>query len=145
MKIIQSAMVDTWYHSVLRVAVAVVAVVLLFSSGVLMPATRDIAYDARLHIANTVGVQASVQPTELNQYTAMLTQREQELVAREAALEQREISVGLNSGARSANTDYSNYILASILFIMLVLIVLNYTLDFIRSRPAVATRQSVTS
>ena len=48
------------------------------------------------YLANAIGVGASVQPTELNQYTAQLTERETALDAREAALREREIAVELS-------------------------------------------------
>jgi hypothetical protein len=76
---------------------------------------------------------ASVTPTELNQYTAALTQKQRELEAREAALTEREIAVDISTGG-TVNSDTTTYILASILFILLVLIVLNYVLDYLRSR-----------
>jgi hypothetical protein len=75
---------------------------------------------------------AGVAPTELNQYTAALTQKERELEAREAALAEREISVNLTTGTNS--NERMTYILAAILFILLVLIVLNYLLDYLRTR-----------
>jgi len=58
-----------------------------------------------------------------------LTQRQRDLDAREAALRQREIAIGLSEGG---GTDKSTYVLAGILFILLVLILLNYTLDYLR-------------
>ena len=75
---------------------------------------------------------AAVEPTQLSMYTAELTKKETELVAREAALREREIAV--NVGGAATDTDRSTYVLSSILFILLVLILLNYTLDYLRAR-----------
>ena len=84
-------------------------------------------------MANAVGMSVGVKPTELNTYTAALTQKERELEAREAALRDREISVNLSTDS-NRETDTSTYVLASILFILLVLILLNYSLDYIRAK-----------
>ncbi len=120
------------YHRVLRVFSIVCAIALVFQSGLLSESTAQISNGTQAYLANAIGISAAVQPTELNQYTAALTQKERDLNAREAALSEREISVNLSGG--SLNGDRTTYILASVLFIMLILIVLNYALDFLRSR-----------
>ena len=126
----------SWYHITLRVVAATLGAAVLFSSGVVSPLTADLAKQAQHYLATAVGVDASVAPNELNTITARLTERERELDEREAALEQRQIDVGLNQGAAGSTNspDYSTYIMSSVLFILLVLIVLNYALDFARSR-----------
>lgn len=136
----------SWYHSTLRVSALILAAVLVFVSGVIDPVTTELAQHTRTYVASSVGIHASVPPTELNTRTAALTERERELAAREAALEQREIGVNLNTAQSSATPDRSTYVMSSILFILLILIVLNYALDFARRRnePAksyVAVRQ----
>lgn len=120
------------YHRVLRVLAVVFALVLVFDSGVVSESTARLANGTQAYIATAIGVGASVQKTPLNEYTAELTSRERELDAREAALREREIEVNLNNGG--VENDYSTYILASILFILLLLILLNYTLDYLRIR-----------
>lgn len=122
------------YHRVLRVSLVVCALMLVFDSGLISKTTSELSNGTQSYLANAIGTTASVAPTELNQYTAALTAKEQELKNREAALKERELSIGLN-GSPEQN-DYSTYLLASILFILLVLILLNYTLDYIRSREA---------
>jgi hypothetical protein len=128
---------------VLRVAAPVFAIALVFQSGLLSDATAEIARGTEAYLANAVGMSASVEPTELNQYTAELSAKEQELAAREAALEEREIAVGLSSEGSSPRNDTTTYVLAGILFILLVLIVLNYTLDYLRARDARHELQTV--
>ena len=120
------------YHRVLRVLSVVTAFVLLFESGLIHQSTATISNDTHMYLANAVGVNASVNPTELNQFTAALTQKEQELEKREAALQEREVAVTLLANSPASNR--SVYVLAGILFIMLVLIVLNYALDYLRVR-----------
>lgn len=105
---------------------------LVFDSGLISDSTARLSNGTQNYLASVVGMSASVEPNELNMYTAQLTAREKELNEREAAL--RELEIGLNEGG-TAN-DYSTYVLASILFILLVLILLNYILDYIRSREA---------
>lgn len=105
---------------------------LVFESGLLSQATASLSQQTHLYLANAIGMSASVQPTELNQYTAQLNAIEQDLAAREAALREREIMVELSGGPMGTAT--ATYVLASILFILLVLILLNYTLDYLRAR-----------
>lgn len=121
------------YHKILRVFLVVTAFVLVFDSGLVSDATKHLADNTQTYMANVIGVGASVAPTELNMLTAELTARERELALREAALRDREIAVGIIDG-RSPQ-DFSTYILAGILFILLVLILLNYTLDYLRVSP----------
>lgn len=126
-------MEHTNYHRFLRVAAVVFALILVFDSGIVSESTARLANGTQTYIATAIGVGASVQPNELNMLTAELTSRQRELDAREAALREREIAVNLN-GVGPASGEYSTYILASILFILLILILLNYTLDYLRSK-----------
>lgn len=128
-------MTHSVYHSFLKVGALSVAMVLVFDSGLLTGYTKQLSQHTQLYLANTIGVSAGVSPTELNQYTAELTKKETELNAREAALTEREIAVNLSTESETGNgSNLSTYILSTILFILLVLIVLNYILDFIRQR-----------
>lgn len=120
------------YHRILRVSALVVALVLVFESGLISKSTAGISSNTYIYVASVIGMSASVQPTELNKLTADLTAREKNLSDREAALREREIAVSINGGTASNNN--ATYILASILFILLVLIVLNYVLDYLRTR-----------
>lgn len=124
---------NTTYHRVLRISAVICALVLVFESGLLSESTKQMSENAHLYMANAIGMSASVQPTELNELTAGITQRQQELDAREAALSEREISVGLSTSG-SAGNDTAIYVLSSILFILLVLILLNYVLDYLRTK-----------
>lgn len=132
---------DSNYHRFLRVTAIVFAFILLFDSGIVNESTARLADGTQVYLATAIGVGASVQPTELNQWTAELTSRERELEAREAALREREIDVSLNTGSVTGS-DYSTYILASILFILLLLILLNYTLDYLRTKEVQIRRSS---
>lgn len=87
--------------------------------------------DTHEYLANAVGASASVSPTELNKITAALTAQRTELESREAALREREIQVDLANNGSPSN-DTATYVLASILFVLLVLILLNYALDYLR-------------
>lgn len=129
---------ESMYHRVLRVSAVVCALVLLFESGLVHQSTAYLAQNTHHYLAQAVGMSASVEPTELNTMTAELTKQKSALDAREAALREREIEIGLNGGERPNET--STYVLASILFALLVLIVINYTLDYVRAKQQ---RQSV--
>jgi hypothetical protein len=128
---------DTLYHSVLRILGLTLALVLLFDSGVLVPATTKLSDNAQQYVANVVGVAASVEETELSTMTAALTEKETELKEREAALQEREIALRTNTVAEAGGEDISTYLLSVLLFILLALIILNYGLDFARYRKEV--------
>lgn len=131
---------DSMYHRVLRVMAIVFSFVLLFESGLIHESTERLAYNTNLYLANAVGVGASIDPTELNTMTAELTAQKRALDEREAALRDREIAVDLGN---SGSTDKTTYVLAAILFVLLVLIILNYTLDFLRAREQGSTLKAV--
>ncbi|MFW6210054.1 MAG: hypothetical protein ACOC4E_01030 [Patescibacteria group bacterium] len=121
------------YHRFLRIASVVTALLLVFQSGLVSDRTAIIAAGTQGYLANAIGMTAGVEPTPLNEYTAALTEKERELAAREAALESREIAVEVR-GQGGAVSGTTTYLLAGALFILLALIVLNYTLDFLRAR-----------
>jgi len=123
---------SSMYHRILRVSALVCAVVLAFESGILSQSTAVLSQNTHSYLANAVGMSVGVASTPLNQYTAALTAKERELESREAALSEREIAVSLNSGSSNNSNDRATYLLAGILFILLVLILLNYTLDYLR-------------
>ncbi len=132
---------DSHYHKILRVSACTLALVLLFVSGLIADTTSQLSRGTMDYVATAVGMSAGVKPTELNQITAALTERQRELDAREAALSEREIAVRLNSQPATA-TDYSTFVLSGVLFILLLLIVLNYVLDYLRTREQ-ATKEQV--
>ena len=125
---------SSMYHKVLRVAVSVMAVVLVFESGLLSESTAQLSQNTHQYLANAVGMTVGVESTELNQFTAALTQKNQELREREEVLAEREIAVELSAGASSPGNQRATYILAGVLFILLTLILLNYVLDYLRWR-----------
>jgi hypothetical protein len=121
------------YISILRVSLLTTAIALIFDGGFVLPVTKQLSDNTVMYMADVgVGVFARVEPNELNTLTAQISERERELNAREAALSEREIQ------ARSYTTndpvDYSTYILSLILFVLTVLVVLNYAMDFARAR-----------
>ncbi len=120
----------SFYHKTLRILCAVFAFVLLFDSGLLFPGSETLSLQTQNYLASAVGVKASVAPNELNVLTARITELEQELETKD-----REIAVTLSSGESSSSAiPTSTIVLSIILFILLVLIVLNYALDYVRSR-----------
>ncbi len=131
---------DTHYHKLLRVSTCVLALVLVFVSGLVTETTSQLSRGTVDYVATAVGMSAGVEPTELNQITAALTERQRDLDVREATLREREIAVRLNTSGEQA-TDYSTFILSGVLFVLLLLIVLNYLLDYIRSREQILVEQ----
>lgn len=125
-------MEHTIYHKLLRVSVVVCAIVLLFDSGMVIPVTKSLSDSTFSYLAQSIGVTTAILPTELNQITAQLTEKQKELELREALLKEREIKS--RDFVSSVTTDYSVYILSLVLFILTVLIVFNYVLDWSRGR-----------
>jgi hypothetical protein len=122
----------TLYHKLLRVSSVVLATVLVFQSGLYSNTTAIMATQTQSYLANSVGVFVGVEPTELNTITAGLTAKELALNAREQELQQREIAVGIDQGG--ATRDVTTFILGLVLFIVVLLLVLNYALDYLRYR-----------
>jgi hypothetical protein len=122
---------NTLYHSFLRIAICVFAVALVFDSGILLDTTAKISDQVQNQLASAVGVKVGVTPNEVNQLTGRITELERDLALKERIIA---VNVGSNS-APVSNT--STFILSALLFIMLVLIVLNYALDYLRARPIV--------
>lgn len=114
--------------------------VLLFDGGFIAPVTKQLSDNTLQYVGNSISgssVSLSVEQTPLNEYTAELTERERELNAREAALSERGIQA--RDFTDGTGTDYSVYILSVILFVLTVLIVLNYAMDWARTRNANTT------
>jgi len=134
-------MKDGHYHSILRIASLTLALILLFDSGLLNPVTKQLSQNAQQYVATAVGMSAGVEPTELNMLTAAITQKERELAEREAAVEAREIAVNLNTESAQRENN-STFVLSILLFITIVLMVLNYVLDYMRVRTPVRAKES---
>ncbi len=134
----------TTYHSLLRISAVVFAFILLFDSGLLTPATKAVSLQTQSYVANVIGVTAGVEPNELNTITAELTQQKVALEAREQVLATREIAVARNSEVTNEPFDYSTFVISIILFILLVLILLNYGLDFARMQRKLVLNEKTT-
>jgi hypothetical protein len=130
MRILEIDVRHSLYHKVLRVLSLVFLFVLLFESGLVHQSTAQMSVATHQYLANAVGATASIEPTELNSLTAELTAQKLTLQQREEAVADREIEVGLAPG-EPANQK-TVYLLAAVLSVLLVLIVINYVLDFLR-------------
>jgi hypothetical protein len=129
------------YHSVLRISSVVMTLVLLFQSGLLSETTAQMATSTQVYMANSVGVFVGVAPTELNQMTAEITEQRLALDAREQALTEREIAVQLSAKSGGPYQLTTTFVLSGIVFILLVLILMNYALDFMRARALTLKQQ----
>jgi len=119
------------YHSFLRISVLTTALVLLFDSGFVLPVTKQLSDITIAHVASVgSSVFASVPPNEINMLSAQIAEKQRELDARESALREREIAS--RGYGNESNTDYSTYVISTILFILTVLLVLNYAMDWAR-------------
>lgn len=123
------------YRSFLRVSMLVVACVLVFDGGYLAPITKQLSDNTISYLANVsagVGATATVPANEINALSAQLREQQDALDAREASLHEREIAA--RDFGVSGKTDYSTYILSAILFLLTVLLILNYAMDWARVR-----------
>lgn len=128
-------MEHTLYHQLLRVAAVVVAFVLVFDAGQVVPGTDKLSDNTTQYLANVVGVSVGIPESELNVITAELTEQRVALEERERVIAEREIQLQQNPNAAAAGgSNTSTFILSTILFILLALIVLNYGLDYARTR-----------
>lgn len=127
------------YRSILRVFTVVTAFVLVFQSGLFDERTAIVFSQASDSLyASAVGASASVRPTEISLITAELTKQKQLLASREEVIAEREIELGLAQGSTQSETETVTYLLAAILLIQLILLVLNYALDYLRSKERLA-------
>lgn len=126
------------YHKVLRVSIVAIVFVLIFDSGIITPLSKELSDNTINYLASGIGVVASVPPNELNEITAELTAKEQELNQREANLATREIATRDFGEER----DISIYVLSTIIFILTVLIVLNYAMDWLRVKELYRERKA---
>ncbi len=124
----RKSLADSIYHGVLRIAVLLFVILLVFDSGLISKNTKILSTSTQQYLANAVGVYVGVAPTEMNQLTARITELEGELDAKE-----RLIAVNLADN-KNAPMDKSTLILSIIVFILLVLIIINYILDYLRMR-----------
>jgi hypothetical protein len=105
---------------------------LVFDSGIAFPVTKTLSNATVSYLASVAGsgMFASVPPNEINTLTAQITEQQRALDAREATLHEREI-VARQYGT-TETTEYSTYIISVLLFVIIVLLVINYIFDFIR-------------
>lgn len=97
----------TRYHKFLRTMMVVVACLLIADSGMYFPITKQLSNVTTQYVASvTLGTDTSI--TENTNNTPVAPQNEK--------------------------NDYSTFILSVIQFILILLIVFNYVLDFIRAR-----------
>lgn len=123
------------YHRFLRVSLIVSMFILLFDGGFVFPITKqfsDVTITYLASVGSGTGMYATVPENEINMLTAQISERERELDARDAALREREIATRAFEG--DDMPDYSTYIISTILFILTVLVILNYAMDWARVR-----------
>lgn len=120
------------YHKTLRVSSVIFAAVLLFQSGFFSPLTAQLSDRTTQYLASAVGVHVGVPENDTNRLTTRIAELEAQVVDQNTQLRERDLATGLREGFGGSPT--ATFLLSGILFIMLVLIVLNYALDFYRSR-----------
>ena len=120
-------------RSVLRVSMVLAALVLIFDGGFLSPVTEQLSNTTYTYLAAAgASMSASVPENEFNTLTADIAAEQLRLAAREQALNEREIAA--RTYENESSTDYSTYVLSLLLFIIVVLLMLNYVMDWQRAR-----------
>ncbi len=120
------------YHKTLRVSAVVLAAVLLFESGFFSPVTAQLSQRTEQYLASAVGITVGVPENGVNQLTTRIAELEAQVVDQSTQLRERDLNTGLGGSFAPGQT--TTYLLSGILFILLLLIVLNYVLDFYRTR-----------
>ncbi len=122
----------TRYHKLLRILLLVFTIVTVFDSGIINPVTQQMSNETFSYVATIgAGMYASVPPNEINTLTAQIAEQQRVLDAREAALREREIAA---REYENNTADYSTYIFSAILFLIIVLLFVNYVMDWTRMR-----------
>lgn len=109
----------TWYHSLLRISVLLFATILIFASGIFNSSTQIIT-------RTTTQQFASVIQTTTNQ---VIENNKEELSIQAEDIRETKIT---NTSLQSI--DKSIFLLSVVVFILLLLIILNYILDYLRSK-----------
>lgn len=120
------------YHKCLRVAAVVMICVLVFQSGVYSSTTTHLSSITGRYLTAAVGISVGVPENELNVLTKRIAELETQVGYKDAQLRERELALGLNGGSENSVT--TTLILAGIQLVLLVLIVFNYVLDYVRGR-----------
>ncbi len=121
------------YHKFLRTSMVIVALLLIFDSGILFPITKQFSNITTQYVASVgSSVNANVPSNEYNVFTAEIAEQRRLLDAREATLIEREIEA--RSFGAATGGDSSTFILSIILFVLTSLIIFNYIMDFARMR-----------
>ena len=125
--LLYSYMQRSLYHIFLRTSALTLSLVLLFVSGTLSPVTQQLSQDTGLYLASAIGIKAAVAPTEINTLAAELLERDKQLT-------EREIAINLKEAKTKGMPDLSTFMLSIAVFVLLVLMVVNYALDYRRAR-----------
>lgn len=135
---------DSIFSVTLQYALLVGAIVVsgqLAASGVSLSALTSAAYQ---NLASIATLSASVPATRENTLALQFLQKEGDLTLREQELIERERSLGLKYDAMIAqNKRLTLYVLGSVTFLLLLLILLNFYLDIRRDEEDRAGRRLV--
>lgn len=117
------------YHSVLRVSLVVCAIALVFESGLLSTSTTILSQNTHSYLANAIRMSSDGSIPPADQYT------EKESAERTAVLPESESS---SAPVLDINTNQRvTFVIAGILLGLLALMVLNYTLDYLKPKKTV--------
>lgn len=120
------------YHKTLRVLSVVMVCVLMFQSGLYSKTTAQLSVVTGNYLTAAVGVSVGVPENDVNVLTKKIAELETQVGAKDAQLRERELSLGLNSQENTGTR--VTLILAGIQLVLLILIVVNYALDYLRGR-----------
>ena len=120
------------YHRLLRISLLVSAIALVFESGLINQSTSYIAKGTHVYLANVINSPSQTVETKNNLYAIESSNEDKQSAALQEAAKERE--VGPQASTEIIYNNRATYTLSIVVFMLLVLIILNYALDYIRSR-----------
>lgn len=115
-----NSIVSSFYHQSLRVSLVVMAVTLVFVSGILHSSTQTLTVAVERQLASVIGASSVIN------YSVDSVQIDKNLDTEGAIIDSRLIN-------------QSTFLVASVLFILLLLTVLNYVLYYLRHKEVTVT------
>lgn len=124
------------YHSVLRISVLVFAILLVFDSGLVSPQSNVLSISTQQYLANTISSQVGTVSVKNDEHIAIITKTD-EMVSGKGNFTTISLSEDIPQVMNK-----STLILSSIVFTLLLLILINYVVDCIRTRKMIVLKTS---
>ena len=124
------------YHSVLRISVLFFAILLVFDSGLVSSQSNVLSISTQQYLANTISSQVGTVSVKNDEHIAIITKTD-EMVSGKGNFTTISLSEDIPQVMNK-----STLILSSIVFTLLLLILINYVVDCIRTRKMIVLKTS---